>query len=680
MKKMLTIGILLLSQINGNAQIFGWANATGGTTPVIVEETVIDKKGNLYTVGTFYGTADFNPSPVATYNLSTNANGLVQSTFIQKLDAAGNFVWAKALKGVNHYDGVNGYGISVDNNGNIFVTGDFHGDVDFDPSPNGFNNLYNFDKSFLLKLNNSGIFQWVQQIGDNGPTQSYGVKTNSNNDVFVVGSFQTGVNFNPNGPAQTKTSNGGKDIFIKRVDNNGNFVWVKTIGGTGNDVAQALTINNYQIYITGQFSGTVDFDPNAGVQNLNNGGRFIAKYRHNGNYAWAQNAGGTSEDHYYSIAADNSGNVYTAGRFSGTTSFNGAMRTATGGTDIFMQRSNQSNGNINGLITIGGTGNDGAYSVAVNQCDDVYITGYYSGQVDFDYTGGVNYLNSINGSSDIFLTKINGSNFNFEWAHSFGAISSDYGTNLNINAHGDIYLSGQFRNQVDFHLDPSITYNVSASWIDVFALKLNESPVTSNISQHPLSFTSGRSCEETMSVIAQGAQTYQWQIYVPFTQSFHNLTNNSIYSGVTTANLDISIPSFWSGFYRYRCIVRFSSCTPDEYSKVGELFINRKSYCDGNPTSEMVINKNTQSEKNTPEGFTQISVFPNPSLTGQYTINTEGFLEDRTINVIDLSGKVIMTYNGPSAKTIDISNFSKGIYFLKVSDHTQEIVEKIIYH
>src|SRR5690606_26678071 len=109
---------------------------------------------------------------------------------------------------------------------------------------------------------------------------------------------RTTVDFDPGNGVFNLTSADFEDIFISKLDANGNFVWAKRIGGTGSDFGYAISIdNNGNIYTTGAFMGTADFDPGTGSYTMSSSGffdAFILKLDANGNFVWAKQFSGIS--------------------------------------------------------------------------------------------------------------------------------------------------------------------------------------------------------------------------------------------------------------------------------------------------------------------------------------------------------------------------------------------------
>ena len=282
LQKALLVSILAFFGLshNANAQALQWAKSMGGAYNVYAISIALDGSGNVYTTGSFEGTVDFNPG-AGFYNLTSG----IKSIFISKLDAFGNFVWAKAMGAVSG-DGQS-RSISLDASGNVYTTGSFMGTVDFDPgagvanlTPSG---IYDI---FISKLDASGNFVWAKAMGGTGSESVGGsIALDGSGNVYTAGSFLGTVDFDPGAGLANLTSAGYGDIFISKLDASGNFVWANAMGGSGGEESYSIALDGSgNVYATGVFSDTADFDPGAGVANLTSAGGldiFVAKYFQN---------------------------------------------------------------------------------------------------------------------------------------------------------------------------------------------------------------------------------------------------------------------------------------------------------------------------------------------------------------------------------------------------------------
>ena len=370
--------------------------------------------------------------------------------------ASGDFLWAKGIGGTG-LDA--GYRIAVDSNGNVYTTGLFSGTVDFDPGVSIFN-LTSAGSSdiFVSKLNSGGDFVWAKSMGGTGSDEGHDITVDSNGNVYIAGFFSGTADFDPGADTSNLTSAGSVDIFVSKLDSSGDFLWAKSMGGTGFDNVYCITLDSSgNVYTTGFFYATVDFDPGIGIANLTSVGSgdiFVSKLNSNGDFIWAKSMGGTTDDSGFGITVDSSNNVYATGAFSGTADFDPSAGTSNltslGSVDIFVSKLNSS-GDFIWAKSMGGTGDDQGNSITIDPSGNIYTTGYFYGTADFDPGAGTSNLTSV-GSGDIFVSKLD-SNGNFVWAKSMGGTDYDQGSSISVDSSGNVYTSGAFSGIVDF--DPS---------------------------------------------------------------------------------------------------------------------------------------------------------------------------------------------------------------------------------
>jgi hypothetical protein len=465
--------VILISLITTNllaqSTTFEWAISTGGINQDIGQSITTDPFGNVYITGRFHGTVDFDPGVGIINLMSIN----YEDIFIQKLDPSGNLIWAKSIGGTGWDEGKS---IVSDPLGNVYISGFFQNTVDFDPNI-GVSNLTasGGQDSFLQKLDSAGNLIWVKG-GIQGQAGGIAISTDNSGNTYAIGIYGGTKDFDPGIASFTKTSNGFEDIFIQKLDNNGNLLWVKFIGGTGSD--QGLSINSdssNNIYITGFFSGIVDFDPGLGITNLTSAGDgdvFIQKIDSNGNLIWVKSVGGLGHEIGWSIATDNSKNIYVSGIFLGTADFDPGIGTTTltpiGGSDIFIQKLD-SNGNLIWVKSIGGAGYEEVNSSIIDNQGNIFITGSFQNIVDFDPGVGTTNLTSM-GNSDVFVQNID-PNGNLIWAKSVGGAGADIGYATTIDSSDNLYLTGLFSGTSNFN--PNGIYNLTSNGqVDAFVLKL----------------------------------------------------------------------------------------------------------------------------------------------------------------------------------------------------------------
>jgi len=322
-----------------------WAKSFGGTGRDSGLHVATDLSGNICVTGIFTGTVDFDPGDQSV-NLTFFAD---LDVFISKFDSSGNYLWAKSI-GDTAQDV--GQGASFDSSGNIYSFGRFNKSVDFNPGGQG--GLLTADGSntdmFISKFAPAGTFLWANRIGGTGADGAAFNAFDSEGNIVVAGYFNGTVDFDPGERVETLTAIVSSEMFIAKFAPTGNYVWAKRIGGTGADRGLNIAVDSSgNIYSTGKFTGTVDFNPGgqAGVltSDSNSDDVFISKYTPSGSFLWAKRIGGAGADRGLNIAVDSSGNVYSAGYFSGpSVDFNPGEEIANfanlGGYDIYILKLN----------------------------------------------------------------------------------------------------------------------------------------------------------------------------------------------------------------------------------------------------------------------------------------------------------------------------------------------------
>lgn len=294
--------------------------------------------------------------------------------------------------------------------------------------------------TFSICIVNAQVnFQWAKSMGGTANDLGQSVAVDANGNVYTFGTFQGTVDFDP-GVGVVNLTAGPTDVFISKLDAAGNFIWVKQFEGTGSNNAGSISIDGAgNVYTIGTFSNVADFDPGAGVYSLSASGAedvFISKLDASGNFVWAIQFGGTITDYGSSLTLDAAGNIYTTGYFQGTVDFDpGAavynLVTAPSATNIFVSKLDPS-GNFILAEKLGGTLSDIGYSIAVDLLQNIYISGTYRSNADFDPGAGTYILPSY-GFSDIFICKLNSSGA-FMWANGMGASAFDYGRSVAVDA------------------------------------------------------------------------------------------------------------------------------------------------------------------------------------------------------------------------------------------------------
>lgn len=282
MKFSTSLACLLFCISNAFSQKLEWVKGLDGFYDYDRgNDVATDATGNVYTVGGFFGTVDFDPG---SGNNKLTSRGSYD-IFISKLNSSGNFVWAKSI-GLYEWDEATS--ICVDASGNIFIAGFYNDTVDFDPGPAKFNLPYGDGNIFLCKIDPSGNFVWAKAMGDKRYSRNVDIDVDLSGNVYLVGYFAGEIDFDPGIGVFNLRSKGSDDVFISKFDPSGNFVWAKSVGGSRIETASNIDVDVFgNIYIVGDFDGTADFDPGIGKFELTayeQHSQFALKIDVNGNF------------------------------------------------------------------------------------------------------------------------------------------------------------------------------------------------------------------------------------------------------------------------------------------------------------------------------------------------------------------------------------------------------------
>ncbi|MFA6151359.1 MAG: SBBP repeat-containing protein [Chitinophagaceae bacterium] len=490
-KTLLSLGILCLT-LQGYAQAptCQWARNSGGSLSTNGQSVAVDLAGNVYTIGFFTGATDFNPG-TGTTTLTSAGN---EDIYISKLDASGNFVWAKSFggKGADM-----GYSIYVDGGGNVYATGSFEDTSDFDPG-SGIIKLSSAGGSdvFVLKLDASGNVIFANRAGGKGKDMGQSIYANSKGS-FITGLFSDTADFDPAGSAPKLASKGETDVFILKFEIPGTYSWVKQIGGMYEDEAQAIATDSAgNVYTAGWFNGSVDFNPGAGdyyMASVAVRDGFLSKLDPSGNFTYAKIVGGKGFDGIQSISIDGNHNIYAIGYFSGYVDFNtgpGDFYLNSGAsTGLFILKLDKT-GNFLWAKSFNATLPSHGNLCATDVAGHLYLTAYFTGVMTIETPVGP--LTSL-GADDFFILKMSPSG-KYTYAVNIGGKGYDNSFGIATDRSNNVFVTGNFAGAVDF--DPGTTNTVLSSTIsggsDAFMVKysnfpltLKESSIQSNIRIYP---------------------------------------------------------------------------------------------------------------------------------------------------------------------------------------------------
>lgn len=376
---------VFLAKLGVNGQ-YVWAVKAGGTGSERGLSIKTDAAGNSYITGYFYGSATFG-------SITINSAG-AQDAFIAKYDSNGNCLWAKSAGG----SGADiGNGITIDNNGNVIVTGEFAGTASFGAT--SLTSMNGTTDVFTTKLDANGNFLWAKKGSAHLTDRGIDVVCDNSGNIYITGQFSDTITFDV-----VHQNNMLNAIFLVKYDPSGNEVWFRRIGAGAMNVSNSIASDGTAIYLIGDFQGTITF---FGTSNVNMSatyanGIFLAKYDGSGNLGWNISESSDSPLTGKSVSV-NGTNLTIGGHFKCTFSsyrdrYMPANFNSSGYWDVFMGKYNAGTGAWVISRQIGGKDNQTCNGIATDANGNPHIAGSY--EIDcitpvsaafYGYPGFANY-------------------------------------------------------------------------------------------------------------------------------------------------------------------------------------------------------------------------------------------------------------------------------------------------
>ena len=681
MKKTSLLLLCTLITLFSQAQTFQWAKEMiGGSSNNLIPESICtDKWGNSYITGQFQDSLVLD-------NTILYANNLINA-FVAKYNSTGNLLWAMSIGDTNTATGI---GIHLTSDHLQFVLiGNFFGTVDFDPGPAVTNqNCVTGTSGFIARYDSSSSLDWVTSFTD---TSGYAFQTASNVDengnIYCLGNYTQTLNFNPKGFTPTyKTPSSSNKFYIAKMGSNGILKWVKDLDGNyirGND----LTIDSLgYLYHAGYYNSWGEFDPGPGNANLSNTNTFmnsndayISKLDSNGNFEWAKSFNGNYNSVVNSISLDLAGNVYSTGKFAGTTDFDPSAGTNTHTTgsgnsnDPFISKLN-SNGNYVWAKQVSG---EEGYSIEISTNQNIFLHGYYRSYADLDPSVKKFELRTPNTNHYAsFVSKYN-LNGDFSVGYGFTPSTHDFGGIMTLDSLSNIYVCGIFWDSLDVSPGPSSYFLNGPASRNLYLTKLNNCGGTNSTIDTCFSsalvfngsyisssgiysylFNDGSFCDSLVSyniLIGQlsatiqhtstllnakpDLKTYQWIRCNPY----------SLLNGETSNQYNAFMGGDFAVIVKHGNCIDTSSCVTIFPQSIDEFKTN------------------------------QFPIHPNPA-TNEISINCNSKISDGIIKLLDPLGKILFKYENFNGKTkvISIENIPAGLYILFIESNGKKYMHKII--
>jgi gliding motility-associated-like protein len=441
--------------------------------------------------------------------------------------------------------------ISSDANNNNYTIGYFSNAISF-----GGTTLtsYGINDCYVTKSDVNGAYVWAIKLGGTNVDKGLSIKTDAEGNSVICGLYSATATFG----LFTIISQGLQDGFIAKISTTGIVLWVKSVGGAENDIANAVNFDNDgNVIVTGQFKGTAQFggtqlvsaiDPVTLTSSID---IFTFKLNSTGEALWAKQGKAKYTDRGIDVALDNSGNVYVTGQFSDTIMFDQTYNNVASNS-IFLVKYNSS-GAEQWFRRIGGSTLNVVSGIAIDDSDNILLTGDFAGAVTFFGATDV-VLNSAY-NNGVFIAKYTNQG-SIVWTKSSGSDSYVSSKNIVLDASSNSYITGNFECKLNAFANEygQGTFN-SIGKKDVFTAKFSSAG----------NFEWARSCggledESSFGITINNADnpiiagSYSETIIFPFFTGFDVISstlnqfsnNNNTYCGDANYGSFASITSFGS--------------------------------------------------------------------------------------------------------------------------------------
>jgi Kazal-type serine protease inhibitor domain len=366
-----------------------WIKRYGDASPQYAFSVTTDSAGNIYALGNFAGTVNFSEDPGDALDCAGSMD-----IYLAKLAPNGDHVWSQRY---GDSDWQYGNDIAVDGAGNVIITGEFRGSVNFG---GGVLTSAGGSDIYLAKFNTAGVHQWSDRFGDaRSPQSGDAVTVDAVGNVYFGGSFEGDVDFG----GGLVGNEGLSEIFMAKFTSGGALEWADSYGDADDESFGDIHIGpGGELYATGSFGG----DINLGCGAMTSAGdkdifltRFIAD---TGACSWSDRYGDASLQYSQGLATDATGNLYLTGAFYGTVNFDLEDHTSANMRDLYIAKFNNAGANI-WSGGFGGSADQESFAVAVHSPTEIYIGGYLFSM--FNFGGETPWLVS-DGQDDAFLAKL----------------------------------------------------------------------------------------------------------------------------------------------------------------------------------------------------------------------------------------------------------------------------------
>lgn len=443
---------------------YDWVYVAGPDSNCNVNAIHVGPGIDGYAVSFYQGSIDADPGPaVLNFNAATQGSAL-----LQKLDASGNLIWAKAFGGPGK-TGTNG--ITRDPAGNLYICGAFDGVTDFDPGPGVVSRSPVGDwDGYVLKMDSSGNLLWVATLGSVGLDWVYAMDVDASGNVWATGVLQGSADADPGPGVSTIAPVGAQGAMIWRLNAAGGLLGASMVTGTGNAVGRGIDVGAAgEVVVAGLFTGQIDLDPGAGLVSRTSAGMadgFVVRLDAGGLWSWGHAFGGIYDDRVENARFGPAGSVYLTGDFQDSVDFDPSplgtrFLDADNSFSLYLSRLDAA-GNLLWARGIQQSRIAEGPVLVLDNAGAAYVTGTFWGTTDLNPDENAYYLATSAGNADAFALKLE-ANGTYVWAGAIAGSGNENPHAIGLDPNGAVWIGGNFDAVTDFNPGSGIHSQAPAS-------------------------------------------------------------------------------------------------------------------------------------------------------------------------------------------------------------------------
>ena len=507
-------------------------------------------------------------------------------------------------------------------------------------------------------------WQWVEQFGTMQSETVDAMQTDGAGNIYLSGKFKDSFDWGAN----SLQSIGKDDVYLTKLDAQGNVVWAKKGGSEESDESIALALDAAaNIYQTGHYWFEADFDAIHLESTPGSRAIYLMKYDNSGNVLWGKSINGTAAKTVSSLATDSAGNIYLSGSFKGELILDGLSITASDQGDIFVAKFNAA-GQLDWAKQVAASFSIKAHTIAVAQNDDVLVAGQFIGEINF---AGDQFVN-ITGDNDVFLLKYSNTGTPI-WARKAGGVHEDDCSQIQSDASGNIYLTGTFVGVME--LSPTVQIQTQGFNNNFYLLKYD--PNGNILWARSLGGTANDGAEDM--IVNESLIVVSGYFTEAMTIDGINVTSNENFGDGFIAAFDLDgiarkiLPISSEGFV----IANNLSFTPNEAIISSGVFEKTAQFDTQALTSAALFDIYVAKIGDDFTGFTPVNalqnrfkLFPNPT---QDKLFIETNIDEYHYKLYDSSGRLLQS--GGNARAIELMRFPNGLYFIQLQNQRGEMAQ-----